>query len=150
MPCGQGDFLKIQYVISQNILNQRFFAKWSGFILLSSIVFLSVVMPPFHEGPVKLCLFKRAFGMPCPGCGMTRAFIFLGHGSIYEAFKMNPNSFFAFLIVIFIWLNRFSLLFVGREMKVSLRAQEKIFIYVFSALLMSAVWLYNLSLQYQF
>ena len=35
------------------------------------------------------CLFKAAFGIDCPGCGMTRAYISLLHLDIPKAFGYN-------------------------------------------------------------
>lgn len=42
-----------------------------------------------YEVPV-LCSFRRLTGMNCPGCGLTRSFVFIGHGQIAEAFRLNP------------------------------------------------------------
>ena len=36
------------------------------------------------------CLFKRFFGIPCPGCGMTRAYLALLRLDIRGAFEMHP------------------------------------------------------------
>lgn len=36
------------------------------------------------------CAFKRAFGVPCPNCGMTRSVVFTLHGEWGRAFGMNP------------------------------------------------------------
>ncbi len=41
-----------------------------------------------YEVPV-LCGFRRLTGIGCPGCGLTRSFVFLGHGQVLEAFRMN-------------------------------------------------------------
>ena len=62
----------------------------------ASILVLAVVMSPStealtlfgYEVPV-LCGFRRLTGIGCPGCGLTRSFVFLGHGRILEAFQMN-------------------------------------------------------------
>ena len=35
------------------------------------------------------CLFKAVFGIPCPGCGMTRAYISLLHLDFLQAFNFN-------------------------------------------------------------
>jgi hypothetical protein len=37
-----------------------------------------------------LCLFQALFGIPCPGCGSTRAAIELFHGHFSEAFAYHP------------------------------------------------------------
>jgi len=36
------------------------------------------------------CVFKRIFGFPCPGCGMTRAWIALFKGELTQAFYYHP------------------------------------------------------------
>lgn len=35
----------------------------------------SMVMPP-------TCVSNETFGVPCPGCGLTRSFVELGHGQL--------------------------------------------------------------------
>jgi len=36
------------------------------------------------------CTFKRFLGIPCPGCGMTRAFLAFFKGDIAQAFFFHP------------------------------------------------------------
>jgi hypothetical protein len=40
------------------------------------------------SGPV-LCPFRLATGLPCPGCGLTRSFVAMGHGDVREAFRQH-------------------------------------------------------------
>jgi hypothetical protein len=40
-----------------------------------------------------ICLFRRATGIPCPGCGMTRAVAHLAKGEWREAAADHPFSF---------------------------------------------------------
>lgn len=40
-----------------------------------------------------ICLFRRATGIPCPGCGMTRAIAHLAKGQWREAAADHPFSF---------------------------------------------------------
>jgi hypothetical protein len=37
-----------------------------------------------------VCAFRFLFGIPCPACGMTRAFRLLIQGRVLEAFQMHP------------------------------------------------------------
>lgn len=36
------------------------------------------------------CVFRLLFGVPCPGCGMTRAWVHVAHGDVAGAFWYNP------------------------------------------------------------
>lgn len=40
-----------------------------------------------------ICLFRRLTGIPCPGCGMTRAFAHLAKGEWAAAWANHPFSF---------------------------------------------------------
>lgn len=42
-----------------------------------------------EDGPV-VCPFRLATGLPCPGCGLTRAWVYLAHGSWQESLQANP------------------------------------------------------------
>ena len=37
-----------------------------------------------------MCIFKLITGLPCPGCGMTRAFLHFFHGDLQGAFYYHP------------------------------------------------------------
>lgn len=39
---------------------------------------------------VKLCLFQRVTGRPCPGCGMTRSVLALGRCDVADSLRMHP------------------------------------------------------------
>jgi hypothetical protein len=57
-----------------------------------------------YFGNYYTCPFKDMTGLSCPGCGITRAFIAVGHGHLITALKSNP------LILLFfpIFLLRFT------------------------------------------
>ncbi|MEQ6900891.1 DUF2752 domain-containing protein [Nocardioides sp. YIM 152588] len=42
-----------------------------------------------EDGPV-LCPFRRLTGLPCPGCGLTRSWVYLVHGWWRESFLAHP------------------------------------------------------------
>ncbi|TAH39694.1 MAG: DUF2752 domain-containing protein [Planctomycetota bacterium] len=48
------------------------------------------------HGPV-LCPLRRATGLPCPGCGLTRSFVATAHGQLAEAFTLHLFGPFLFL-----------------------------------------------------
>lgn len=44
----------------------------------------------FISGNDTLCFFKIYTGLPCPGCGMTRAFLAVSSGNFQESFYWHP------------------------------------------------------------
>lgn len=49
------------------------------------------LLSPDHieDGPV-LCPFRALTGLPCPGCGLTRSWVYAAHGWWRESFASNP------------------------------------------------------------
>jgi len=59
-------------------------SRWLAlFCVAASLVF------PFSTG-VDLCMLHAATGLPCPGCGMTRAFVAVAAGEWPVALGANP------------------------------------------------------------
>src|SRR5690242_20302444 len=50
-----------------------------------------------------ICLLRRLFHLPCPGCGMTRAFAHLAKGEWRAAFALHPLAPLAALELILGW-----------------------------------------------
>jgi hypothetical protein len=48
------------------------------------------VWTPSNDPATALCLSRRLFHLPCPGCGMTRAFALLAKGEWRAAFTLHP------------------------------------------------------------
>ena len=65
----------------------------------AAVLAAAVLLPTGWESPVPLCIVKGLTGLDCPGCGMTRAFLFIGHGRFADAAALHPLSIPAFLIV---------------------------------------------------
>jgi hypothetical protein len=65
----------------------------------AAVVVAAMLLPTGWESPIPLCLLKGLTGLDCPGCGMTRAFLLIGHGRLADAAAMHPASIPAFLIV---------------------------------------------------
>lgn len=56
-----------------------------------------------------LCPIKTLTGLDCPGCGITRMFVALSHGHIYQAFRYNPLVFIELpILIILILLYKFN------------------------------------------
>lgn len=45
---------------------------------------------PFDRYPVLVCPLRALSGLPCPGCGGTRAVVMLAHGDVLGAVALNP------------------------------------------------------------
>ena len=58
---------------------------WACFF--NGALLLSFVLPvgTLQSSPVIICSFRGFFGVPCPGCGMTRAFCAISHGHPIDA-----------------------------------------------------------------
>lgn len=68
------------------------------FYLVGKIIFIPVCLFGFwfakdgYDGYQELfaCSIREMSGLPCPGCGGTRAFYHLFRGEFWESFRLNP------------------------------------------------------------
>ena len=58
-----------------------------GFSLVAGGLFYYVLLPPLSLPP---CVLYQYFGLYCPGCGGTRAFVSLLHGHILQSLWYHP------------------------------------------------------------
>ncbi len=62
--------------------------------LCGATLLLSALLPPPRNGAIlglpSLCPFHNLTGLPCPGCGLTRAFVCCAHGQLAAAFAYHP------------------------------------------------------------
>jgi len=71
--------------------------------LTSAVFAVSALWSPADLPGVVLCPFRAVTGLPCPGCGMTRAFCALGHGDLSGAFGYNALAPFVFAAALLLW-----------------------------------------------
>ncbi len=81
------------------------------FVLLSGILALSVLLPmPGQDGRIahlpSVCPFYSITGLPCPGCGLTRAFVCLGHGQIRQSLHWHPLGAVFYVACMALWAAR--------------------------------------------
>ncbi|MEZ0577543.1 DUF2752 domain-containing protein [Nocardioides sp. MH1] len=52
---------------------------------------VAFLLSPDHieDGPV-ICPFRALTGLPCPGCGLTRSWVYAAHGWWRESFASHP------------------------------------------------------------
>lgn len=69
--------------------------------LLFSVFYLSLVLVFYRLGIG--CFFMSLFGIPCPGCGITRACLSLLHLDFAGAVRYNPMVFSLPVLYIYFW-----------------------------------------------
>lgn len=71
-------------------------------IITSFFLFLLVVCYNyfFPHTPIASCLIYKSFGIYCPGCGCTRAFLSLLNFDIIGSFCYNPTVLYAVIILL--------------------------------------------------
>lgn len=81
------------------------------FLGLSGVVALSILLPlPGRDGRIahlpSVCPFYALSGLPCPGCGLTRAFVCLGHGQVAQSLHWHPLGFVLYAACLAVWAVR--------------------------------------------
>ncbi|PQV64357.1 Protein of unknown function (DUF2752) [Abditibacterium utsteinense] len=69
--------------------------RFSSTIVVCALVLMtSALLPPPHNGAIlglpSICPFHNLSGLPCPACGLTRAFVCCAHGQLAAAFVYHP------------------------------------------------------------
>jgi len=70
--------------------------------IVPTIIILIFYLILYLLGNRSICIFKAIFGLPCPACGMTRAFTHCLAGEFKKAFFYHPL--FLFSIIVFLVL----------------------------------------------
>jgi hypothetical protein len=78
--------------------------------LTSAVFAVSALWSPKDLPGFVLCPFRAVTGLPCPGCGMTRAFCAIGHGDFASAVGFNPLAPFVFVAMLLLWAHALSIL----------------------------------------
>ena len=112
---------------------------WLFAALIAAALIGSSVTEAHARLPFSACIFRNLTGLPCPGCGMTRGFVAMGHGRLGDAWRANTLSPFAYAVA---WgcLAHFALaqLFPAlRRVRVSRRLRWSLFAVVFLAMMAS-------------
>lgn len=81
---------------------------WMAIIVL--VVYTVLVNVIFHA----FCPMVIVTGLPCPGCGMTRALFYLATGRLHQSIYMNPMGIPIACIIIYFFWNRY---IIGKKAK---------------------------------
>ncbi len=70
-----------------------------------AVLAISFVYTPAEMPKLGLCLFRKLTQLPCPGCGMTRAFCAISHGEFAAAWGFHPFGFgiYALTVALLLW-----------------------------------------------
>jgi hypothetical protein len=115
----------------------------AGAVVLVFVFVLSFVFPPSGLS-ISFCVFRKAFGVPCPGCGLTRSFAALSHGQTGAAFHMHPLGPFIYAGLAFYMVKWAAEALLHRRLLAA--AEDKLRLPVLWGLLVviTAVWIYRL------
>ncbi len=73
-------------------------SRWHATILLGAliiVVFTALLdttddwVYVFGWQMPEVCTLRKVFGFRCPGCGLTRSFVYMGHLEVLSALRMN-------------------------------------------------------------
>jgi len=80
--------------------------KIKKFFIVNAILVVVLYLIPIEGNKIleNLCLIKNIFGVECPGCGMTRAFLSILHFDFDAAIAYNWKCIFVFPIVVILYL----------------------------------------------
>ena len=86
-------------------VDPSWFNRWFAQIVAGAALLVSFIWTSASFPHVELCYFRRLTGLPCPGCGLTRAFCAISHGQFLSAFKLNPFAFafYAAALTVLFW-----------------------------------------------
>ncbi|MEO7716422.1 MAG: DUF2752 domain-containing protein [Capsulimonas sp.] len=75
-----------------------------------AVIFLSVTLPlPDLSGHIlhlpSICPFYYLTGLPCPGCGLTRAFVLIGHGDLRQSLALHPLGWLAYTAFLTVFID---------------------------------------------
>ena len=78
-------------MIKQSKFDVLFIRKAQVIVLI--VLVIAIALPSNGMG-MPLCMFKRLFSLPCPGCGLTRSVSSILHGDFLKSWSYHPLGIF--------------------------------------------------------
>ncbi len=75
-----------------------------GLWIVPGVVFVATTSASEATSMPILCVYRLATGVPCPGCGLTRGFVAIGHGLLDVALDYNLLAPVLFAWMVIWWL----------------------------------------------
>jgi pimeloyl-ACP methyl ester carboxylesterase len=119
-------------------------ARWDGRLWLlaglAGVAGLAVLhlWTPSNDPATAFCLSRRLLHLPCPGCGMTRAFALLAKGSWRAAVTLHPLAPVLALEAVLGWLAWGTALAVRYPLRLPVRVDTIVLVH---AAVLVALWL---------
>lgn len=103
----------------------------SLFYLIGKAVFVPLILLGFwfawkgylDYGELFECAIRRVSGLPCPGCGGTRAFYHLFRGEIAQSLRFNPIVIYGAAAYLHFMLTMFTRKRIGKKTENEVRIQ---------------------------
>jgi hypothetical protein len=114
----------------------------AGVAAASAFFLVGWVGPPWGRG-FTFCGFRRITGIPCPGCGMTRAMAALARGELVAALHLHPFAPLVLAQAVALWTKVGDSLLRRRPFTLPPRLLERLVIWQAVAFL--ALWLGRLA-----
>ena len=76
----------------------------AALVAAALILAASLLYEPGRMRPISFCAFRRATGVPCPFCGLTRSFCATGRGELGRAFRLHPAGPPLFLLTVAVFV----------------------------------------------
>jgi hypothetical protein len=94
--------LSISYINSKSTIRKLY--GIAGAILVLAIPYIMTLFSSAEEIEIaqSLCPFKMVTGLPCPGCGITKSFVFIYEGNLFKSFHYHLFGPFAFIFSIIV------------------------------------------------
>lgn len=109
----------------------------AGFLGLAGLAVFHVWVPS-GDASSAICFSRRFLHLPCPGCGMTRAFAHLAKGEWMAAVSDHPLSFVIALELVLGWAAWGAALVLGQRFRLPVRIET---VLVANAAALCALWL---------
>lgn len=82
----------MEAVVFAPVARKRADRMWVCAVILTYVISALLPLRVLNGVHATLCPFRALTGLPCPGCGMTHAFVCLGHGNLALAWHYNALS----------------------------------------------------------
>mgnify|MGYP002778380261 CR=1 FL=1 len=126
---------------------KSFWKIWPSTYFAGAVLLLSLLLPSPQNGQIlgvgSICTFKNVFGIPCPGCGLTRSFVAIARGQWAESFAWHPLGPLLWLGVAIYFVASLYFALFRAPFRVSMRLQLGAVLGVLLALF--AVWILRLN-----